>query len=324
MANEISKAILTFEGQKAKVVFCDNEWKPYNGNTKAYKKNVRSIRSTIRSDGVVEHTLPVWSVDDYLRLNGVDTLKPLTMEQFRNDEAPLRVTNEKPIVWYEYDAGNRTYRTFHLGRNKEYLERWMNYDCPTLVRCSTNQKELFITPFGFPLSVFTLTLVENSCFAEQFIDKTITDEEIDAILDVAGDSAIGQAAMDIRKARGTDPEQVQRALERVKKTEQKIQRLINSKEVAREIKDAQLQFVKDFGDGKLDCGWLEWYAVSEMPLSYDMRLVVGAGKRTSRQLHIQFPVVRQSVNAQSCGAEVAKQIIKEKLGLDLYYVKTLD
>lgn len=130
--------------------------------------------------------------------------------------------------------------------------------------------------------------------------------------------------MDVRKARGADPEQVQKALERVEKAERKIQSLIDNEEVTQKIKNAQLQFVNDYGDGTFDCGWLEWYAVSEMPLGYDMRLVVGAGKRTSRQLHIQFPVVRQSVNAQSCGAEVAKQIIKEKLGLDLYYVKTLD
>ncbi len=55
-----------------------------------------------------------------------------------------------------------------------------------------------------------------------------------------------------------------------------------------------------------------------------MSLLVGANKRKLSWLDIAVPTFSQSVNVQRYGAELVKKLVKERLGIELYYHSELD
>ncbi len=66
-------------------------------------------------------------------------------------------------------------------RAKNFVRDWVNYDCPTLYRYTTNQKNVIINGFGITLPVFSNVLVDTYDCKFQ-LDDTLTEKEINALL----------------------------------------------------------------------------------------------------------------------------------------------
>lgn len=89
-----------------------------------------------------------------------------------------------------------------------------------------------------------------------------------------------------------------------------------------EIKDIETAHLNE--EGGFDCGFIFWYPKADSQLEKDMSLLVGANKRKLSWLDIAVPTFSQSVNVQRYGAELVKKLVKERLGIELYYRSELD
>lgn len=63
---------------------------------------------------------------------------------------------------------------------------------------------------------------------------------------------------------------------------------------------------------------------ADSQLEKDMSLLVGANRRKLSWLDIAVPTFSQSINVQRYGAELIKKLVKERLGIELYYRSELD
>lgn len=61
-----------------------------------------------------------------------------------------------------------------------------------------------------------------------------------------------------------------------------------------------------------------------MDWKFIMCLLVGANRRKLSWLDIAVPTFSQSINVQRYGAELIKKLVKERLGIELYYRSELD
>lgn len=77
-------------------------------------------------------------------------------------------------------------------------------------------------------------------------------------------------------------------------------------------------------EGGFDCGFIFWYPKADSQLEKDMSLLVGANRRKLSWLDIAVPTFSQSINVQRYGAELIKKLVKERLGIELYYRSELD
>ena len=109
---------------------------------------------------------------------------------------------------------------------------------------------------------------------------------------------------------------------RVKQGETQIRLFLRTPEIENEIKDIETAHLNE--EGGFDCGFIFWYPKADSQLEKDMRLLVGANRRKLSWLDIAVPTFSQSINVQRYGAELIKKLVKERLGIELYYRSELD
>lgn len=73
----------------------------------------------------------------------------------------------------------------------------------------------------------------------------------------------------------------------------------------------------------MDCGWLNWFPLEGTEFAEKFNTVRSTGNGPYF-LDIDMPIIDQSVNVQSYGGDVVRDLVSNRLGIDIYYVRHLD
>lgn len=152
----------TNNGPKAFVKTFDDDWTPMSTPLKAYKKDMRSIKPAGNYEEGKDYMVAVspWVLEAFLKANQIDYVQLIRGQDLKNPPVgSIRYANEKEVVWYEYSSATTTRRCTDLSRAKSFVQEWVNLDCPTLKRFSTNQKVLSVNGFGAAVPLFESPLV---------------------------------------------------------------------------------------------------------------------------------------------------------------------
>ena len=285
----------TSNGPKAFVKTFDDDWTPMSTPLKAYKKDMRSIKPAGNYEEGKNYMVAVspWVLEAFLKANQIDYVQLIRGQDLKNPP---------------------------VGSAKSFVQEWVNLDCHTLKRFSTNQKVLSVNGFGIAVPLFESPLVDTS-YVDTVIADDIEDKEIEGLRKhLNPDGVISQLLNNVQKARAE--KEIDEMESRVKQVETQIRLFLRTPEIENEIKDIETAHLNE--EGGFDCGFIFWYPKADSQLEKDMSLLVGANKRKLSWLDITVPTFSQSVNVQRYGAEFVKKLVKERLGIELYYRSELD
>lgn len=160
------------------------------------------------------------------------------------------------------------------------------------------------------------------CLAQiMWNDIHIEDKEIEGLRKhLNPDGVISQLLNNVQKARAEKG--IDEVESRVKQVETQIRLFLRTPEIENEIKDIETAHLNE--ESSFDCGFIFWYPKADSQLEKDMSLLVGANRRKLSWLDIAVPTFSQSINVQRYGAELIKKLVKERLGIELYYRSELD
>lgn len=168
--------------------------------------------------------------------------------------------------------------------------------------------------------LFESPLVDTS-YVDTVIADDIEDKEIEGLRKhLNPDGVISQLLNNVQKARAE--KEIDEVESRVKQVETQIRLFLRTPEIENEIKDIETAHLNE--EGGFDCGFIFWYPKADSQLEKDMSLLVGANRRKLSWLDIAVPTFSQSINVQRYGAELIKKLVKERLGIELYYRSELD
>lgn len=314
----------TNNGPKAFVKTFDDDWNPTNALLKAYKRDMRSIKPASKYEEGKGYTVAVspWVLAAFLEANELDGMQ---MVRGKDLKAPpvgnVRYANEEEVVWYEFSSANTTRRCSDLSRAKSFVQEWVNFDCPTLTRFSSNQKNLSVNGWGIALPVFQNRLVE-SYGCEMILDSDLRIPEINGILKhVNPNGAVAAKMRSAREIREAGPEGLRKAQEEMKEVYKNINILLHEVGTRDAILDAQ-NVHKD--EAKMfDCGWLNWVPTPGTELAHKFDLLRDSGKGRIF-MDIDMPIADQSVTVQSYGGDLVRKLVKDTFGYDISYYRHLD
>lgn len=314
----------TNNGPKAFVKTFDDNWNPMNAPLKAYKRDMRSIKPASKYEEGKGYTVAVspWVLAAFLEANDLDGMQ---MVRGKDLKAPpvgnVRYANEEEVVWYEFSSSNTTRRCTDLSRAKGFVQEWVNLDCPTLTRFSSNQKNLSVNGWGIALPVFQNRLVE-SYGCEMILDSDLRIPEINGILKhVNPNGAVAAKMRSAREIREAGPEGLRKAQEEMEEVYKNINILLHEVGTRDAILDAQNAH-KD--EAKMfDCGWLNWVPTPGTELAHKFDLLRDSGKGRIF-MDIDMPIADQSVTVQSYGGDLVRQLVKDTSGYDISYYRHLD
>lgn len=313
----------TKNGPKAFVSTYNDNWESSNEPLLAYRKDMRSIRSASPYEEGKDYRVVMnpWVLDDFFQANKIDSVQLVSGANLASPPVGnVRYANEDQLVWYEFSTATTTRRCTDLSRAKSFVQEWVNLDCPTLKRFSTNQKVLSVNGFGAAVPLFESPLVDTS-YIDTVIADDIEDKEIEGLRKhLNPDGVISQLLNNVQKARAE--KEIDKVESRVKQVETQIRLFLRTPEIENEIKDIETAHLNE--EGGFDCGFIFWYPKADSQLEKDMSLLVGANKRKLSWLDIAVPTFSQSINVQRYGAEIVKKLVKERLGIELYYRSELD
>ena len=264
-----------------------------------------------------------WVLQDFLEVNGIDAMQPMTIAKGLAPELrDIRYANDSEIVWYEFSTCNTTKRCTNLSRAKNFVRDWVNYDCPTLYRYTTNQKNVIINGFGITLPVFSNVLVDTYDCKFQ-LDDTLTEKEINALLKhLNPKGAVAEHLNFAKKANEMGQDALWKLREEVKDTCKAINDLLHEPATRDAILKAQTEHQRD-AMPMMDCGWLNWFPLEGTEFAEKFNTVRSTGNGPYF-LDIDMPIIDQSVNVQSYGGDVVRDLVSKRLGIDIYYVRHLD
>lgn len=261
MKAEIKFAI-TKNGPKAFMSTYNDDWTPANDTRlRVYKKDKRSVTPANAYPEGKGYALAInpWVLQDFLEVNGIDAMQPMTIAKGLAPELrDIRYANDSEIVWYEFSTCNTTKRCTNLSRAKNFVRDWVNYDCPTLYRYTTNQKNVIINGFGITLPVFSNVLVDTYDCKFQ-LDDTLTEKEINALLKhLNPKGAVAEHLNFAKKANEMGQDALWKLREEVKDTCKAINDLLHEPATRDAILKAQTEHQRD-AMPMMDCGWLNWF-----------------------------------------------------------------
>ncbi len=122
-----------------------------------------------------------WVLEAFLKANQIDYVQLIRGQDLKNPPVgSVSDANEKEVVWNEYSSATTTRRCNGLVPRKSFVQEWVNLDCPTLKRFSTNQKVLSVNGFGAAIPLFESPLVDTS-YIDTVIADDIEDKEIEGL-----------------------------------------------------------------------------------------------------------------------------------------------
>lgn len=206
--------------------------------------------------------------------------------------------------------------------DEKVVQDWVNYDCPTLYRYTTNQKNVIINGFGITLPVFSNVLVDTYDCKFQ-LDDTLTEKEINALLKhLNPKGAVAEHLNFAKKANEMGQDALWKLREEVKDTCKAINDLLHEPATRDAILKAQTEHQRD-AMPMMDCGWLNWFPLEGTEFAEKFNTVRSTGNGPYF-LDIDMPIIDQSVNVQSYGGDVVRDLVSKRLGIDIYYVRHLD
>ena len=110
--------------------------------------------------------------------------------------------------------------------------------------------------------------------------------------------------------------------EEVKDTCKAINDLLHEPATRDAILKAQTEHQRD-AMPMMDCGWLNWFPLEGTEFAEKFNTVRSTGSGPYF-LDIDMPIIDQSVNVQSYGGDVVRDLVSKRLGIDIYYVRHLD
>lgn len=308
--------------------------KPYSAVSSKEKTNGEEIELTSKRTFEEGHeaeaqaladalAINPWVLQDFLEVNGIDAMQPMTIAKGLAPELrDIRYANDSEIVWYEFSTCNTTKRCTNLSRAKNFVRDWVNYDCPTLYRYTTNQKNVIINGFGITLPVFSNVLVDTYDCKFQ-LDDTLTEKEINALLKhLNPKGAVAEHLNFAKKANEMGQDALWKLREEVKDTCKAINDLLHEPATRDAILKAQTEHQRD-AMPMMDCGWLNWFPLEGTEFAEKFNTVRSTGNGPYF-LDIDMPIIDQSVNVQSYGGDVVRDLVSKRLGIDIYYVRHLD
>lgn len=315
----------TKNGPKAFVSTYNDNWEPSNEPLLAYRKDMRSIRSASPYEEGKDYRVVMspWVLDDFFQANKIDSVQLVSGANLASPPVGnVRYANEDQLVWYEFSTCNTTKRCTNLSRAKNFVRDWVNYDCPTLYRYTTNQKNVIINGFGITLPVFSNVLVDTYDCKFQ-LDDTLTDKEINALLKhLNPKGAVAEHLNFAKKANEMGQDALWKLREEVKDTCKAINDLLHEPATRDSILKAQTEHQRD-AMPMMDCGWLNWFPLEGTEFAEKFNTVRSTGNGPYF-LDIDMPIIDQSVNVQSYGGDVVRDLVSKRLGIDVYYVRHLD
>lgn len=254
-------------------------------------------------------------IQNILRVNGAN-LGPFTPKEIAAGASNVQYINDEAVKWYQYeDTAGKIHRCFNLNRGGKFFNTWLNYDCPTLKRFSTNRKDTFYNGFGEALPVFQSTVIDVG-LDDIYISDCMELTDIMKIACFCSDTWAGNRLEEYVRNKAQSDDYVASAEKRVEAAETTINAVLEAH------KDEIVSAVMGndiCNKAFLDCGWLSWSVCEPESLRKDLRLLKDVGIRYTEELRLNPVWARsQSVDAQSAGAKVALHFL-ENAGFRLLY-----
>lgn len=239
-----------------------------------------------------------------------------------NDEEDDVVVKRSILLPPENDGTVREVRIFDLDERDECGELPDPKTIEGLYRYTTNRKNVIINGFGITLPVFSNVLVDTYDCKFQ-LDDTLTEKEINALLKhLNPKGAVAEHLNFAKKANEMGQDALRKLREEVKDTCKAINDLLHEPATRDAILKAQTEHQRD-AMPMMDCGWLNWFPLEGTEFAEKFNTVRSTGNGPYF-LDIDMPIIDQSVNVQSYGGDVVRDLVSKRLGIDIYYVRHLD
>lgn len=155
------------------------------------------------------------------------------------------------------------------------------------------------------------------------LDDTLTEKEINALLKhLNPKGAVAEHLNFAKKANEMGQDALWKLREEVKDTCKAINDLLHEPATRDAILKAQTEHQRD-AMPMMDCGWLNWFPLEGTEFAEKFNTVRSTGNGPYF-LDIDMPIIDQSVNVQSYGGDVVRDLVSNRLGIDIYYVRHLD
>ena len=155
------------------------------------------------------------------------------------------------------------------------------------------------------------------------LDDTLTDKEINALLKYLNPKgAVAEHLNFAKKANEMGQDALWKLREEVKDTCKAINDLLHEPATRDAILKAQTEHQRD-AMPMMDCGWLNWFPLEGTEFAEKFNTVRSTGSGPYF-LDIDMPIIDQSVNVQSYGGDVVRDLVSKRLVIDIYYVRHLD
>jgi hypothetical protein len=243
-------------------------------------------------------------------------------------------------VWVEEDSVEAVYRfndKISVNLTPAFVAEWYNHDAPVLQRITPNRGKRGETMFGMKLCHFTTNLVESS-WSATYISDDITQAEADALIKGYEHTRISQEIRNTIKARELEEAgKIDEIKQWVEAYDAKVQAVIdeNAQVILNSLAVAfydriklstetdgrtTLQLNDNFG---FDCGFLNIQAHD--PEYTEKRSILSKSSSSiSRWMDLKLPLFSQSTTVMKKQFEIVRDIIKDKLGIELVGHTVLD
>ncbi|SDX70957.1 hypothetical protein [Paenibacillus sp. PDC88] len=243
-------------------------------------------------------------------------------------------------VWVEEDSLESIYQfnsNISVNLTPAFVKEWYNYDAPVLQRISPNRGKRGETAFGMKLFHFTTNLVESS-LSTDYISEDITHAEAFSLMKGYEHTRISKEIRNTLKAREIEEAGKTEEIKHwVEAYDARVQSVIdeNSKSILNALSaafhervewtpgtDGEMTLLLDDNFG-LDCGYLN-IQVNDSEYTEKRSILRNTSSNVGPWMDVRMPVVSQSTTIMMKQFEIAKEIVKSKLGIELFGHTVLD
>lgn len=216
----------------------------------------------------------------------------------------------------------------------KFVEDWYNYDCPDLYRLSSN-KEQGLSWIGEPLPHFCTKLVEVS-WSSTYVNEGVSEEEVNKLTKGREHTGIATELTTMLKSKAMRLTGEADALEQeINEYDEKIQKVIHEhastilEGVAKAFPERMIHFSKqpvdfkindDFG---LDCGYINIRSKDDV-YTEKRKMLSNVFSDVADWMSISLPLYSQSTTLNKVQFDVAAQVVRNELGIELFAHTVMD